>query len=337
MTKVSVIVPVYNTEKYLKKCIDSLLNQTLKDLEIIIVNDSSPDDSQKIIDEYVTKFPDRIKSIVKENGGQGSARNLGLEASSGEYVGYLDSDDFVDIHMYEDMYNIAIKDNSDIVDVGFYIYSESGKVIKEDIYRSERTPTNLKETKQLLFDKTAVTNKLYRASLLKDNNIKFREKKWYEDFDFVIKTICYAKKVSIIERPYYYYLLRQGSTMNNSNIERNLEILEAMDEILNFFKENNIYFEYIEELEFLAVFHIYLPTNFRIIRSNANWSEKHKIINKINAYMDMNFSNYKNNKYIKTFLSKKKRGILSLIKLKLYWVVWLCFNFKDFLTKWGEK
>ena len=333
MAKVSVIVPVYNTEKYLRKCIDSLLNQTLKDLEIIIVNDSSPDNSQEIIDEYVTKFPNKIKSIIKENGGQGSARNLGLEASSGEYIGYVDSDDFVDIHMYEDMLNQAIKDNSDIVDVGFYIYSESGKVIKEDIYISERTPTNLNETKQLLFDKTAVTNKLYRASLLKDNNIKFREKKWYEDFDFVIKTICYAKKVSIIPKSYYYYLLRQGSTMNNSNAERNLEILEAMDEILKFFKEQNIYSEYIEELEFLAVFHIYLPTNVRIIRSNVTWAKKHEIIHKINSYMDSNFSNYKKNKYIKTFLPKRKRHILTLIKLKLYWIVWLCFKFKDLLTR----
>ncbi len=333
MAKVSVIVPVYNTEKYLRKCIDSLLNQTLKDLEIIIVNDSSPDNSQEIIDEYVAKFPGKIKSIIKENGGQGSARNLGLEASSGEYIGYVDSDDFVDIHMYEDMLNQAIKDNSDIVEVGFFEYSDSDKVLSTKCFKTENITTNLKDDKKLLFDNTVVWNKLYRASLLKDNNIKFREKKWYEDFDFVIKTICYAKKVSIMPKSYYYYLLRQGSTMNNSNAERNLEILEAMDEILKFFKDRNIYSDYIEELEFLAVFHIYLPTNVRIIRSNATWAKKHEIIHKINSYMDSNFSNYKKNKYIKTFLPKRKRHILTLIKLKLYWIVWLCFKFKDLLTR----
>lgn len=332
MPKVSIIVPVYNTEKYLKKCLDSLLNQTLEDIEIIVVNDSSPDNSQVIIDEYVKKDK-RVKSYIKPNGGQGDARNLGLEKATGEYIGYVDSDDFVDSKMYEDMYNKAVEEKSDIVNVGYYIYSETGKVIQEQIYRRDTTPTNIKETPQVLFDNTAVTNKLFKASLLKNNNIKFRVKKWYEDFDFVIKTICYASSIAIIEKPYYYYLQRSGSTMNNSNISRNLEILDAMDEILEFCKEQGIYDELKEELAFLAVQHIYLPTNVRIIRANDSWRNKHAVIAKINRYMDEHFENYKNNKYNRIVLTKKKQNILKLIKLKQYWLVWLCFKAQDIFRK----
>ncbi len=327
MPKVSIIVPVYNTEKYLKKCLDSLLNQTLEDIEIIIVNDGSTDNSQEVIDEY-TKKDTRVKSYVKQNGGQGSARNLGLEKATGEYIGYIDSDDFIDIHMYEDMYNKAVTDNSDIVNVGYYIYSETGNVTKEQVFKRGVT-TNISNTPEVLFDNTAVTNKLFKASLLKNNDIQFRVKKWYEDFDFVIKTICFASNISVIEKPYYYYLQRTGSTMNNSNISRNLEILEAMDEIIVFCKEQGIYDKFAEQLEFLAVQHIYLPTNVRIIRANVSWAEKIKVIDKINKYMDEHFKNYKNNKYNNVILTKKKQTILKMIKLKAYWIVWLCFKVRD--------
>ena len=103
MKKVSIIVPVYGVEKYIDKCLDSLVKQSLKEIEVIVVNDGTKDNSQKIIDKYVKKYPDKIKSFIKENGGQGSARNYGLEKASGEYIGYVDSDDFIDSHMYEKM------------------------------------------------------------------------------------------------------------------------------------------------------------------------------------------------------------------------------------------
>ena len=115
MIKVSVIVPVYNVEKYIDKCLNSLVKQTLKDIEIIVVNDGSPDNSQKIIDKYVDKYPDKIKSYIKENGGQGSARNLGLEYASGEYISFIDSDDWLDLDALEEMYLLAKKEKSDVV------------------------------------------------------------------------------------------------------------------------------------------------------------------------------------------------------------------------------
>jgi CDP-glycerol glycerophosphotransferase len=113
--KVSVIVPVYNVEKYLAKCLDSLVHQSLKEIEIIVVNDSTKDNSQEIIDTYKTQFPSIVQSYIKENGGVGEARNFGLKHASGEYIGFIDSDDYVELDMYEKMYELACKNDSDLV------------------------------------------------------------------------------------------------------------------------------------------------------------------------------------------------------------------------------
>ena len=128
MIKISVIVPVYNTEKYLPKCLDSLVNQTLKDIEIIIVNDGSPDNSQKIIDDYVKKYKN-IKAFEKKNGGLSDARNYGIKKASGEYIAFLDSDDYVTVDMYEKMYKKAISQHFDMVVCDLnYVYND--KVVK---------------------------------------------------------------------------------------------------------------------------------------------------------------------------------------------------------------
>ena len=159
--KVSVIVPVYNVEKYISKCLDSLVNQTLKDIEIIVVNDGSPDNSQKIIDEYVKKYPDKVKSYIKENGGQGSARNYGIELSTGEYIGFVDSDDFVELDMFEKMYNKAKQDNSDIVICGSYNVSEDYSKKEIDVFVNNYN-TDLENA---IFGKMTVWNKIYKRNI----------------------------------------------------------------------------------------------------------------------------------------------------------------------------
>ena len=121
--QISVIVPIYNVEKYLAKCIDSIINQTLTNIEIILVNDGSTDNSRKIIDKY-DKKDSRIKVIHKKNGGQGSARNAGLDIAKGEYIGFVDSDDWIDSNMYENLYNAAISNNADIVVCNRKVFDE---------------------------------------------------------------------------------------------------------------------------------------------------------------------------------------------------------------------
>ena len=168
--KVSVIIPVYGVEKYIDKCLASLVKQSLKDIEIIVVNDGSPDNSQKIIDKYVKKYPQKIKSYIKENGGQGSARNFGLSKATGEYIGYVDSDDFVEKDMYEKLYNKACEGNYDIVICDNFNVSEDYSTKKEDIHIN-----NGNEFEKAIFGKMAVWNKIYRREILIDNNLEFKD------------------------------------------------------------------------------------------------------------------------------------------------------------------
>ena len=132
MKKVSIIVPVYNVEKYLAKCLDSLVNQTLEDVEIIVVDDGSRDNSKQIIDEFQTKYPDKIKSFVKENGGLSDARNFGLDRANGEYIGFVDSDDYVTAEMFEEMYSLAQKYDAEMVICNLQKVDENGKIHEND-------------------------------------------------------------------------------------------------------------------------------------------------------------------------------------------------------------
>lgn len=320
--KVSVIVPVYNVEKYIDKCLDSLVKQSLKEIEVIVVNDGSPDDSQKIIDKYVKKYPDKIKSYIKENGGQGSARNYGLTKANGEYIGYVDSDDFVNKNMYEKMYSIAISENADIVITRDSKVTEDGK--KYDNYFFDK----ISDKKiNAFFGNMGVCNKIYKKELLLKNNLEFKEKVWYEDVAFTIKAIISAKKIEYCtDESLYYYLSREGSTMNNSNVRRNLEILDAFDDILFYIKHNKKE-EYFNIIEFLAIDHIYISAIVRVLKADADKKLKRKTIDELICYMNKNFPNYKNNEYINV-LSRNRKIVYTLVKKKKYKIIEIVFAVK---------
>lgn len=318
MKKVSIIVPVYNVESYIDKCLNSLIKQTLKDIEIIVVNDGSPDNSQKIIDKYVKKYPKKVKSYIRENGGQGFARNFGLEKATGEYIGYVDSDDYVELNMYEKLYKKAKKDDLDIVICGSHNVTEEGKKTVEldrNLFKDKK--------KNAFFGRMAVWNKIYKKELLLNNNISFRSKLWYEDLDFTLQILSLAKKVGYINKPYYNYLLRQGSTMNNSNINRNLEITLAFDEVI----KNKKLKQYDSIIEFLALDHIYISSIVRVVNAKADKNKKKEVINKLINYVRINFPNYKKNQYLYT-LSRNRKIIYILINLKQYWLIKLIFKVK---------
>lgn len=322
MKKVSIIIPVWGVEKYIAKCLESLVNQTLNDIEIIVVNDGTLDDSQKIIDKYVKKYPDKVKSFIKENGGQGSARNYGIKKATGEYFGFVDSDDFVEYSMYEKMYNKAKTEKLDIVVCGNYNVSEDYSKKEEDAFINNFS-SNLENA---FFGKMAVWNKLYKRDIILKNNILFKEKVWYEDFAFTVKTIICAKKIGFINEPLYNYLIRQGSTMNNSNVARNLEILSAFDDVIDYLKLTKQE-KFIDMLEFLAVDHIYISTVVRVIRADADTDIKKQVVNNLLNYMNTKFPNFSKNKYINT-LSNNRKIIYFLLKHKKYKIIELLFKIK---------
>lgn len=312
MKKVSVIIPVYNVENYLRKCLDSLVNQTLKDIEIIVVNDGTTDNSQEIINEYVKKYPKKVVSIIQENGGQGAARNTGLLHAKGEYIGYVDSDDYVEENMYEELYKKAKEEDSDIVICGNNVVKENYELFsKEDV------------DKEFLLGKMAVWNKIYKKNIIVDNKIQFRSKVWYEDLDFTMKVYFSSKKISYVDKPLYNYLLREGSTMNNNNIKRNLELIEAFDSLIDYCKDKKIYNKAKDEIEFLCIYHMYIFAITRVLNTNNNYKAKIAIINKFRDYINSNFPNFKQNKYL-YLLPKRRKLIYNLINSKFYCIIiWL--------------
>ena len=320
--KLSIIVPVYGVEKYIDKCLNSLVKQSLKEIEIIVVNDGTKDNSQKIIDKYVKKYPDKIKSYIKENGGQGSARNYGLKKATGEYIGYVDSDDFVEKDMYKKLYNKAKENNYDIVVCGNYNVSEDYQNKNIDAFINNYNT----DLENIFFGKMAVWNKIYKRDILIKNKLEFKEKVWYEDLAFTLKAIMNSNTFAFIDEPLYDYLIREGSTMNNSNVQRNLEILDAFNDILSYIKHNKKE-EYFSKIEFLAIDHIYISAIVRVLKAEADDKVKRETINKLIDYMNKKFPNYKNNKYINT-LSKNRKIIYKLINIKMYGLINLIFKVK---------
>lgn len=317
MKKVSVIIPVYNVENYLRKCLNSLVNQTLKDIEIIVVNDGTLDNSQEIIDEYVKKYPKKVVSVIQENGGQGAARNTGLLHAKGEYIGYVDSDDYVEENMYEELYKKAKEEDSDIVICGNNVVKENYEFLsKEDV------------DKEFLLGKMAVWNKIYKKNIIVDNKIQFRSKVWYEDLDFTMKVFFSSKKISYIDKPLYNYLLREGSTMNNNNIKRNLELIEAFDSLIDYCKDKKIFNKAKDEIEFLCIYHMYIFAITRVLNTNNKYKDKIAIINKFRDYINSNFPNFKQNKYL-YLLPKRRKLIYNLINLKFYCIIIGLFKIKN--------
>lgn len=320
--KVSVIVPVYNVEKFIDKCLNSLVKQSLKEIEIIVVNDGSPDNSQKIIDKYVKKYPEKVQSFIKENGGQGSARNIGIVKAKGEYISFVDSDDFVEKDMYKKLYNKAKENNYDIVVCGNYNVSEDYQNKNIDAFINNYNT----DLENIFFGKMAVWNKIYKRDILIKNKLEFKEKVWYEDLAFTLKAIMNSNTFAFIDEPLYDYLIREGSTMNNSNVKRNLEILEAFNDILSYIQHNKKE-EYFSKIEFLAIDHIYISAIVRVLKAEADDKVKRETINKLIDYMNKKFPNYKNNKYINT-LSKNRKIIYKLINIKMYGLINLIFKVK---------
>lgn len=228
MEKISVIVPVYNVEKYIDKCMDSITNQTYKNLEIILVDDGSTDSSGKICDEYAKK-DNRIKVIHKENGGLSSARNAGIDIASGKYIGFIDSDDYIELDMYETLYNIITEKNADISACGVIdVYNNNTKVVKNDSriveLNTEQALKTFLEAKGTGHSVFAV-NKLYKKEVFE--NIRYPIGRIAEDAFVIVEILLQCKKVVITTAKKYYYIHREDSITTKKFSNKNYDVIEA--------------------------------------------------------------------------------------------------------------
>ena len=241
MKDVSIIVPVWNVQEYLRKCLDSLVNQTFDNYEILVINDGSPDNSDLIIEEYAKKYPDLIKSLKKENGGQASARNLGLSRANGEYILFVDSDDWVDKTIVEKLYNRAINTNSDIVICNAYSV-QNGKILPYQLFGNYSK--DLKKN-YIVSCEGACWGQLIKRSIIVDNNLYFLEHHFYEDIAVIPSLCLFTRNISYLNENLYYYLIRSGSTMKQVTYNKSLEdIFDSLEYLSNIFKKNNSYKKY---------------------------------------------------------------------------------------------
>lgn len=251
--KVSIVVPIYNVEKYLERCINGLINQTLKDIEIILVDDESPDNCPKMCEEYVKK-DSRIKVIHKQNQGLGMARNSGIEASIGKYISFIDSDDKVDIDFFEKLFKSAEKYNTDITIGGMKIVNTNNEVtkeiktgIKKEFYEKEEI--NSKILKGMFNDKEekipiSANIAIYKKEIFEKNNIKFYSERQVlsEDILYQLDIIPCCNRASIVADAFYYYCSDNEESLTRKYMPNKLQrIKNYHEEVCKKLKEKNIY------------------------------------------------------------------------------------------------
>ena len=303
---ISIIVPIYNTEKYLEKCIDSLINQTYKDLEIILINDGSKDNSDKIVNKYKDS---RIKYFKKENEGIGKTRNFGIEKATGDYLMFIDSDDYIAKECCEVFVNVINKTKADIVVSDFY-KDIDGRL--EYIKIDDFEVSNLKNNSSLLtIINPGPCNKVYKRKLIIENNIKYNEQYKYEDSPFVIESLIKANKIAKINEGLSYYCIHNNSETTIRD-DRVFDIIKIIDIIRDKAKDYNYLKNDMDK------FTVDLITNYTIQqRYQKSRKIRNSFINESFKYMKSNVKDYKNKKYYpnKSFFRRQIESHKLLTKL----------------------
>lgn len=313
MVKVSVIVPIYNSEKYLRRCIDSLINQTLFDMEFILINDGSTDSSDSIISSYDDS---RIKYFKRSNHGIGATRNFGIEHSKGEFIGFLDSDDYVDPVMYEKLYKKCVKDKLDLVICDFYKENNDiEKIVFEDF-----GITDLKSKPNLLMDiNLAPWNKLYKRNIC--SNVLYPVGVKYEDTPWVAKVMSNASRIGKLNECLYHYIVHNGSETTVVD-NRVYDIFKITDILLSDLGKIKYLKDSVDDLV------IYLITKYTVSqRYLKGRKERNKFIDYAFSYLNTNIPDFKKCNYF------KKREFLKGLVEKNKFLTKLHCDFYSFLKK----
>lgn len=289
MPKVSVIVPVYNVEEYIDKCLNTLVHQTLEDIEFIVVNDGATDNSKNIILNYKEKYPNKIVYVEKENGGLSDARNYGMPYAKGEYIAFLDSDDYVELNIYEKLYNRAIETDADMVECDFYWEYPDKKVHDQN--------ANYKSESDMYANARVVAwNKLYKRDILLNSGILFPKGLRYEDLEFFYKILPQLKKIELINEPLIHYVQRDNSITYVQN-ERTKEIFTILDNVLEYYKQNGLYEKYNQELEYMYVRILFGSSLKRMTKIKEKTIRK-KLLQETLEKVYETFPNWKKNKIL---------------------------------------
>ncbi len=284
----SVVVPIYNTETYLGRCLDSLVKQTFRDMEIICVDDGSTDGSPAIIDEFSRRYPDRIVSLKQENSGVGAARNRGLNHARGEYISFVDNDDWIDPAWIDRLYARAREESADIVIGAIKRVDDSGEV---ETITAVRQPK-----KKLLATNVLLYNKLSRRTLFMDNALEFPNIRLCDDLATTPKLILLAEKIAFVNRVYYYHYDRRDSLSKDTDANMLDDFFTAVESLYEFSVRRGFSTEYEEELEFIHVREFLLNYMFNYARHNSVRSVAGEL-RRVERIIGARYTLFKRNRY----------------------------------------
>lgn len=303
MNKVSIIVPIYNAEKFINKCIDSIIGQTYKNLEIILINDGSKDGTKDIIETY---DDERIVFIDKENTGVGNTRNLGIEKSSGDYIMFVDSDDFIEHNCVEKLLDKAVRDDCDLVICNYYLDTSESIEIRFPLFED----ASLKENPDIITKiNLGPCNKIYRSTLFKGTDNRFIENLKYEDAPVVIQALRDANKIGIIDDFLCHYVIQKsGETMTRN--EKVFDIIEICKIIMNKLENH----DYIDKTSLIVKILMYYLKNAKYI---DDVELRDRFVNDVYNYLRSIDKNWRKASYLKRESKLKRMVLQNEILLKL--------------------
>ena len=314
--KLSIIVPVYNMagDDKLQFCMDSLINQTLKDYEIIAVDDASTDNSLDILNEYKSKYPNLVRVIEgKVNKHQGGARNAGMKEAKGEWIGFLDSDDWVSPDYYETLIKKGEETGADVVGCKYNLVKEHTYEIGEVVECNSPDQCGVMDKerrKNLLRNAGSMVIKVYRASLIRENNLSFPEGIFYEDNCASPVWCMYYKHFEYVDRPMYYYYQHDVSTVHTITEQRCRDRLVAGETMLKEMKERGFFEEYKDEIENIFTITYYTNTVFSYMRMKKG--RKYSFIKHIRETMVREFPNFRDNPYYGEYMDDEQKKYTDL-------------------------
>lgn len=322
MKKVSIIVPVYKVEKYLKRSMDSLVNQTLEDIEIICINDGSPDNCLSILEEYKEKYPDKIVIIDKKNEGVWKGRFDGIAKATGEYIGFTDSDDYIALDYAEKLYNAAKKDEADISVCGFYrVDVETEHVFSTEMTGYEGKVINMdKNPEDTLSINGALWNKLYKAEILKNMNNLKNPPRILDDMMFFLLVLLNTNKITFINDSLYYYMVRSDSIVATIKKEQIASTENAMLEVREIYKKSENGKKMEELLSAMAFLHFGISLMFRISSDKQNFKQ---VLKENRNFLDREFPLWRKTKYLNIIYTIRNRSNLKVAIMKKVYVLHL--------------
>lgn len=304
--KLSIVAAVYNLEQYLPRCLDALVNQTLQEIEILCVDDGSTDLAPQIIDEYAKKYPEKIKAFHKPNGGEFTTRNYGLERAQGEYVTFVDTDDWVEPNWAEKLYQAAKGNDADLAVCGFErIDLETNQVVGKDMIGYGNCVKEVSGKDDfMLFINPAPWNKIYKREKIKD--LRFLDFRGFNDMIFLASSYTKINKVAYVPEVLYHYYLRYDSQIHTVNQQDVENFKKYLLELKALYIKTNQYEEMKNILDLLAFLHLGISVMYRA--SYDKQIEMKKMMEQTIQYLDENFSTWRKNPFL-TFRYSRKKGL----------------------------